>query len=110
MDGIAGLKGWNWIFIIEGIATCVIAALGYWFIQGWPSQSTFLTPDEKAFVNARLKADSDAVATEEFKWGEVLKAVKDPKVWLYSLLYHSLSLPLYTLSLFLVSKSLFHHY
>lgn len=103
MAGTAGLAGWSWIFIIEGIVTCVVAVLGFWFIQDWPTKATFLTADEKSYVNARLKADSDAVSTENFKWGEVLKAVKDPKVWLYSMLYHTLSLPLYTLSLFLVS-------
>jgi hypothetical protein len=75
----------------------------YWFIVDWPQKSTFLAPDEKAFVTARLKADSDASDSEEFEWSEVWKAFRDPKVWLYCAHFHTLSLPLYTLSLFLVS-------
>lgn len=80
----------------------LIGVAAYWFIVDWPSKSTFLPPDEKAFVTARLKADSDASNGEEFEWSEVLKAFKDPKVWLYCAHFHTLSLPLYTLSLFLV--------
>jgi hypothetical protein len=53
----------------------------------------------------RLKADSDATNEEAFLWPEVFKALKDPKCWLYCAAFHSLSLPLYTLSLFLVSDS-----
>ncbi|KAG9686416.1 MFS general substrate transporter, partial [Aureobasidium melanogenum] len=103
MKGIAGLNGWAWIFIIEGIATVLIGVAAYWFIVDWPSKSTFLAPDEKAFVTARLKADSDASNSEQFEWSEVWKAFKDPKVWLYCAHFHTLSLPLYTLSLFLPS-------
>lgn len=82
--------------------TCVIAAFGYWYIEDWPSKTNFLSIEEKSFVNARLKADSDAVNTEKFLWSEVFKAFKDPKCWLYCAAFHTLSLPLYTLSLFLV--------
>lgn len=105
MDGVAGLKGWNWIFIIEGILTCVVAAAGYWFIQPWPSQAKFLSVEEHSLLNARLKADSDTVNEEAFAWSEVFAAFKDPKCWLYCALFHTCSLPLYTLSLFLVSHT-----
>ena len=52
-------------------------------------------------MQARLKADNDATNHEPFSWSSVLRAVKDPKCWLYGLAFHTLSLPLYTLSLFL---------
>jgi len=91
-------------FIIEGILTCVLALAGFWYIADWPSKARFINEDEKAFINARLKADSDATQNEAFTWGNVWDALKDPKVWLYCAGYHTLSLPLYTLSLFLVSS------
>ena len=46
---------------------------------------------------------NDASNTEKFEWSQVWKAFRDPKVWLYCAHFHTLSLPLYTLSLFLVS-------
>ncbi|KAK3110397.1 hypothetical protein LTR53_015354, partial [Teratosphaeriaceae sp. CCFEE 6253] len=90
-------------FIIEGILTCVLAIGGYWYIADWPSKARFVSEDERAFINARLKADSDATQNEAFMWSNVWHALRDPKVWLYCACYHTLSLPLYTLSLFLPS-------
>ena len=85
--------------------TVVLAIGGYWYISDWPSKSRFVDENERAFINARLKVDSDATQDEAFTWSNVLDAVKDPKVWLYNLGYHTLSLPLYTLSLFLVRST-----
>jgi hypothetical protein len=87
----------------EGLLTIVIAVIAYWFISNYPSTVSWLSKEERAFVQARLKADSDATNDEAFSWAEVLLASKDIKVWLYAFAFHTMSLPLYTLSLFLVS-------
>jgi len=71
----------------------------------WPAKATFVTPEEKELVTARLQADSDAVADESVSWKNVLSAMSDYKVWLYGACFHTLSLPLYTLSMFLVHSS-----
>ncbi|EEY22931.1 pantothenate transporter liz1 [Verticillium alfalfae VaMs.102] len=36
MNGLANLTGWRWIFIIEGIITCLLALLGYWLLVDFP--------------------------------------------------------------------------
>ena len=74
----------------------------YWYVMDWPAKATFVTPEEKELITARLGADSDAVADESVSWKNVSGAMKDPKVWLYGACFHTLSLPLYTLSMFLV--------
>ncbi|KAL6703668.1 hypothetical protein ACN47E_009442 [Coniothyrium glycines] len=101
MRNVGGYAGWRWIFILEGILTCVIAVGAYWFISNYPATVSWLNQEEKAFVQARLKADSDATHDEVFRWADVIESAKDIKVWLYGLCFHTMSLPLYTLSLFL---------
>ncbi|KAF2093933.1 MFS general substrate transporter [Rhizodiscina lignyota] len=101
MDGVAGQRGWRWIFILEGIATVLVAATAYYFISNYPQNANFLSDDEKSFIHERLKADSDATRDERFNWRNVSKAFTDPKCYLYCLAFHTMSLPLYTLSLFL---------
>ncbi|EME45157.1 hypothetical protein DOTSEDRAFT_127766 [Dothistroma septosporum NZE10] len=103
MRGVGGYSGWRWIFIIEGLLTVVFAVAAYWFTADWPQKAKFVSEKERAFVNARLAADSDATNDEQFNWANVVVALKDPKVWLYCGVFHTLSLPLYTLSLFLPS-------
>jgi len=118
MRGIGGLGGWRWIFIIvnlstpvlgivvnvsfqEGLLTIVFSVAGYFFIYNYPATAEFLTPKEREYVLARLKDDNDATRNEKFTWTGVYQALRDPKIYLYGLCFYTLSLPGYTLSLFL---------
>ena len=108
MKGVGGLNGWRWIFIIEGLLTVVVSAGGYYFICNYPATAPFLSNNERSFIHARLKADCDATQNEAFTWTNVKSALADPKCWLYGFAFHTMSLPLYTLSLFLVRYLLLH--
>lgn len=101
MSGVGGLHGWRWIFILEGILTCIVSPIAYFFISDYPASAKFLSEEERTFVQARLASNSDATRNETFTWANVSKALSDPKVWLYGLGFHTMALPLYTLSLFL---------
>ena len=101
MNGVGGLHGWRWIFILEGILTVLVSLSAYFFIANYPSTAKFLTEKERACIHARLESNSDATRDEAFTWTNVSFAIRDPKVWLYGLGFHTMSLPLYTLSLFL---------
>jgi len=81
--------------------TVVVSLTAYFFVYNYPATAGFLTPKEREFVIARLKEDSDAARDEKFTWAGVMQAFKDPKIWLYGLVFHTMSLPIYTLSLFL---------
>lgn len=81
----------------------VFSIAAYFWVHNYPNAATFLSKEERGFVQFRLKNDSDATRDEQFTWSAVLDAFKDHKVWLYGLAFHTMSLPLYSLSLFLVS-------
>ncbi|KAI0007665.1 major facilitator superfamily domain-containing protein [Xylariaceae sp. FL0662B] len=101
MAGVVWSTGWRWIFILEGIATVLVAIAAFGFIHNYPDTSRFLKDDERKFIQERLAADSDATHDENFTWAAVGTALKDPNCWLYGLGFHTMSLPLYTLSLFM---------
>ena len=48
-------QGWEWIFILEGLFTVLVAIVSYWVIQDFPDTARFLTPEERTepfkFVN-----------------------------------------------------------
>ena len=101
MEGVGSLEGWNWIFILEGIATVIVGGFAYFFITNYPDTAPFLRPAERSFIQKRLAADSDATSNEGFSWANVLGSLTDPKFILYAFGFLFMSLPLYTLSLFL---------
>ena len=73
----------------------------YFFVHNYPATAKFLTPEEREYVLARLENDSDATRDEKFTWAGVRQALKDPKIYLYGLCFHTLTLPGNTLNLFL---------
>jgi len=79
----------------------VVSVAAYFFVYDYPATAKFLTPEEKEYVIARLKDDSDATRNEKFSWDGVIRALKDPKIWLYGFCFQTMAMPIYTLSLFL---------
>lgn len=102
MRGIGGKPGWAWIFILEGLATIVVAAVSYWMVQDFPDEAKFLSPDDRARVVRRLQADQQASAHhEELKGEYVWAAFKDWKTYAFAVIYMGADGPLYAFSLFL---------
>lgn len=57
MDGIGGLEGWRWIFILEGIATVLAALVAAVFLPADLSSAKFFTEEERAFSCERFSSD-----------------------------------------------------
>ncbi|KAL1801328.1 hypothetical protein ACET3X_001670 [Alternaria dauci] len=55
MEGTAGLRGWRWLFIVEGVATIVWAMVAYFILLDFPANTKRLTDRERAIAIARLR-------------------------------------------------------
>lgn len=100
MDGIAGLSGWRWIFILEGIVTVVVGAALYWILPDSPQSASWLKPWEQQYIIRRLASDSGTkggrVQTSEgFQWRFIRAALGDWRIWLAVIIYWGNSIPLY---------------
>lgn len=60
MDGIADLRGWQWLFIIEGLPACFLAFAALKLLPDSPRQAKWLTAEEQAIVTSRVSADDKA--------------------------------------------------
>ncbi|KAH7305202.1 major facilitator superfamily domain-containing protein [Stachybotrys elegans] len=112
MDGVGGLEGWRWIFILEGIVTVLVAVWAFYALYDFPETASFLTEEERAFVVFRLKYQNETRGQQqqgqvkvaeagEFRWEYVWSAFKDWQIWVNIFVYWGIVCPLYGISLFL---------
>jgi len=102
MGGVGGKPGWAWIFILEGLVTIFVGIASYWMVHDFPAEATFLSPDDRARVLRRLRADKQASAAhEEFQTKYFWQSVKDWKTLMFSIIYMGADGSLYAFSLFL---------
>lgn len=95
MDGVGGLAGWRWIFIIEGLVP-VFCAVGVWFfLPDTPETARFLTNDEKEFIIHRLMMENGADNTDKVKWSHVKDALTDWKIYAMTVIYQGVSIGVY---------------
>jgi hypothetical protein len=104
MNGLRGIPGWAWIFILEGLITIVFGFFSFWMVHDFPDEAKFLSPEDRARVIRRLKMDQQSSAEhEEFKMEYLWAGLKDWKMWLGMVIYMGCDMPLYGFSLFLPS-------
>jgi ACS family tartrate transporter-like MFS transporter len=58
MDGFGGLKGWQWLFLIEGLPACLLAFALLKLVPDGPEHATWLSPDEKRLIASRLAQEA----------------------------------------------------
>ena len=58
MDGVAGLHGWQWLFLMEGLPACLLAFAALKFLPDGPASAPWLSGAEKNIIASRLAAGS----------------------------------------------------
>ncbi|KAJ5192666.1 hypothetical protein N7449_008808 [Penicillium cf. viridicatum] len=87
MDGIQAYSSWRWVFILEGIATVVIALIARLFIVDWPETANFLSEREREILLARLRSDQQQFRMDRLDKQAVRRILYDKKIYLGTLMY-----------------------
>ena len=85
LDGLFGLKGWQIMFIAEGLPTIALGILFYFVMTNKPEQATFLTQPEKDWLAGKIA--SERKAKEAIRTYTMLESMFNPKVLLLALNY-----------------------
>ncbi|KAF3010319.1 hypothetical protein E8E14_006752 [Neopestalotiopsis sp. 37M] len=105
MKGVAGYNGWRWIFIMEGIITCLIGIASFIFTVDFPEQAhkawAFLTERESAFIIRRLNRDRQDAEPERFSMRKFVKPASDWKIWVFALMFFCSTIQAYAIGYFL---------
>src|SRR4030095_1759940 len=80
LDGVAGIAGWQWMFLIEGLPVVLIGLALLWVLADRPEDVTWLNDEERRIVRDRLAAEQRPRAVRHFS-----AAVRDVRVILLAL-------------------------
>jgi ACS family tartrate transporter-like MFS transporter len=80
LGGKLGLSGWQWLFLVEGLPTAVFSLVILKMLPDGPAKSTWLTAEEKSWLEGQLKADGEKAHLGHS--AGVAQALLDPKVWM----------------------------
>lgn len=88
MDGAAGVSGWKWLFLLEGVPSILVGFMVFYFLPNSPREATWLTTEEQDYVIAQVQEDEKLKSTDdsEHHW---MDAFKDIRVWALALVYFS---------------------
>jgi len=100
LDGRGNLKGWQWLFLIEGLLTIVVSAIAYFLISNYPEKAKWLNDEERKYAVGRLKHDAGKAHATHFDKKHIYAALTDWKVYLAMLHLCVCSITFYSYSLF----------
>lgn len=92
-DGLVGLKGWQWMFLIEAVPAILLGFAVLWLLPDGPTKARWLTADEKSRIAACLARDRANV--HEDAHHTLWPALKDTRVLLMSVIYFGIIIGLY---------------
>ena len=95
LNGILGLHGWQWLFLIEGLPACLLAFSVLVLMPDRPTDARWLTPDEKATIARHLAAEE--TSKEHAFW----PALRDPRVLVLGIVAFGMQSGLFGIGLWL---------
>lgn len=94
MNGLEGYLGWRWVFILEGVLTCVVSFVWFFVIPDFPEDVKWLSEPEREYVKARLREDQGKSALERrITFRDVVNCFKDYKIIVGGFMYFGLIVP-----------------
>jgi ACS family tartrate transporter-like MFS transporter len=89
LDGAGGLRGWQWLFLLEGAPAVALGFVVLRYLTDRPEQAGWLAPEERDWLTARLAREEKDRAPGHGR--PLLGALTAPRVWLLILLYFTVA-------------------
>jgi MFS family permease len=101
-DGAHGLAGWQWLFLLEGLPSIVMAVICAVRLADRPDAATWLTADEAATLEACLVAERELVGMR--LGGKTMGSLlREPRVYLFALVFFCATSGIYALNFWVPS-------
>ncbi len=98
-DGVFGLSGWRFMFLVEGVPSLLLAVVTWWYLTDRPEQATWLDQAEREWLAQELASEEQQRTTNEH-W-TLRKSLTHPRILGLALVYAGIVYGLYALGFFL---------
>jgi MFS family permease len=99
MDGILGLAGWQWLFVIEALPSVIMAVVTWHLLTDRPKDALWLRPEERNWLSERLESErAQREAIHKFSFRQMCF---NPKIWLLTFAYLNVTAVNYGLAFFM---------
>lgn len=85
LDGVGGLKGWQWLFILEGLPAALLGIVTWFYLTDRPASAAWLSPEQKRWLSDRLAREEGARKAAHHM--SLRQALASPRVLVLSLVY-----------------------
>jgi ACS family tartrate transporter-like MFS transporter len=58
LDGLLGLRGWQWMFVLEGVPTALLGIACLFVLTDRPAGANWLTAEQRAWLTGRMEAEA----------------------------------------------------
>jgi MFS transporter, ACS family, tartrate transporter len=97
LDGVLGLAGWKWMFIVEGLPACALGFLVLKLLADKPADATWLSPEERQ----ALQSAFDREGTSSQKKKHFGAALKDVRMYILALISFGFTMGSYGIGIWL---------
>jgi sugar phosphate permease len=94
LSGVAGLSGWQWMFLVEGLPCIVLGILTLFVLSNRPADADWLSAEEKRL----LERETGSAAARDHSFKAV---ARNPRVYVLALAYFCIIFPIYAISFWL---------
>jgi ACS family tartrate transporter-like MFS transporter len=98
LDGVGGLAGWQWLFILEGLPAVVLGLVVLRVLPESPADARWLTPEERHALISRLDEET---ALRPAAVRSIGGAMTSGRIWLLSAVYFTIPVALYAMGFWL---------
>jgi ACS family tartrate transporter-like MFS transporter len=95
--GWGGMAGWKWMFILEGLPSCLLGVIVLFLLADEPAKAKWLSAEEKLALQTALATERRASHVNH----AFLAALKDPRVYILSLTIFGFTLGSYGIAVWL---------
>lgn len=102
LDGTANLRGWQWMFLVEGLMAAVVGVWTYFYLTDRPATAGWLTEKERSAIQAALDAEENAKNRHDTR--DIFHLLSQPRVLYFGLIYCLIQMSVYGVTFYLPSQ------